>query len=66
MTKVTTGSPAYERAYQIFIVAGKQFRAVTSLYQTRKIDDGQYLKARRIYLDAHKQMDIAEENELTS
>ncbi|KKM73641.1 hypothetical protein LCGC14_1408300 [marine sediment metagenome] len=63
MTKATTGSAAYEKAYQLFIAAGKKFQAVTALYQERKIGDDQYLKARRIYLEAHEQFDIAEANE---
>ena len=63
MVKATTGSAAYEKAYQTFIAAGKKFHAVADLYRTRKIDDDQYLKARHIYLEAHKQFDIAEANE---
>ncbi|KKL90352.1 hypothetical protein LCGC14_1905510 [marine sediment metagenome] len=66
MVKATTGSAAYEKAYQIFIAAGKKYRAVADLYRARKINTDQYLKARSIYLEAHEQMDVAEANEATS
>lgn len=53
-------SPQYADALEKFRRTSQEFRAVQTAYRAKQCDDETYLTARKAYLQAHVDLDVAE------